>query len=78
MDEPIEEPVAKKVRRNIDNSDAVNLIKIEILPREILCIIFSYIDKKSLRNATAVRKLWFQLNLLCAKRKQNADDHDEF
>ena len=33
----------------------------ECLPREILCIIFSYLDKKSLRNTTASRKLWFQL-----------------
>ena len=53
--------MAKKVRRNIDCSDAVNTIKIEILPREILCIIFSYLDKKSVRNATASCKLWFEL-----------------
>jgi len=57
----MEGPMAKKVRRNIDCSDAVNTIKIEILPREILCIIFSYLDKKSVRNATASCKLWFEL-----------------
>ena len=33
----------------------------EVLPREILCIIFSYLDKKSVRNATATCALWFQL-----------------
>ena len=45
----------------IDDSGAVNLIKMEVLPREILCIIFSYLDKKSVRNATATCALWFQL-----------------
>ena len=48
-------------RMNIDSSNAVNLIKMEVLPREILCIIFSYLDKKSVRNATATCALWFQL-----------------
>ena len=57
----MEGPMAKKVRTNVDCSDAVNLIKIEILPREILCIIFSYLDKKSVRNATASCKVWFEL-----------------
>ena len=57
----MEGPVAKKVRTNIDCSDAVNTIKIEILPREILCIIFSHMDKKSVRSATASCKLWFEL-----------------
>jgi hypothetical protein len=57
----MDEPVAKRVRMNIDNSDAVNLTKIGILPREILCIIFSHLDKKSVRNATASCKLWFEL-----------------
>ena len=57
----MEEPAAKKIRMNIEISDAVNLIKVEILPREFLCIIFSYLEKKSLRNATASCKLWFDL-----------------
>ena len=57
----MEELAAKKIRMNIEFSDAVNLIKIEILLREILCIIFSYLDKKSVRNATASCKLWFEL-----------------
>ena len=57
----MEELAAKKIRMNIEFSDAVNLIKIEILPREILCIIFSYLDKKSVQSATATCKLWLEL-----------------
>jgi hypothetical protein len=33
----------------------------DILPREILCIIFSNLDKKSVKSATATCKLWFEL-----------------
>ena len=57
----MEGPLVKKIRLDIDSIDAVNSIKIEILPREILCLIFSHLDKKSVRNATASCKLWFQL-----------------
>ena len=57
----MEESAAKKIRMNNEVSFAVSLIKIEILPREILCIIFSYLDKKSVQNATASCKLWFNL-----------------
>ena len=56
----MEKPVAKKFGTTVDNSDAVNLIKIEILPVEIMCIIFSHLDKKSVGNATATCKLWFE------------------
>ena len=48
-------------KMKINNSGAVNSFKMEVLPREILCIIFSYLDKKSVRNATATCALWFQL-----------------
>ena len=57
----MEGPVVKKIKLNIDSLDAVNVIKIEILPRELLCIIFSHLDRKSVRNSTASCKLWFQL-----------------
>ena len=57
----MEGPLVKKIRLNIDSLDAVSSIAIEILPREILFIIFSYLDKTSVRNATASCKLWFQL-----------------
>ena len=33
----------------------------EVLPREILCIIFSYLDKQSVENAKGTCKLWFEL-----------------
>ena len=33
----------------------------KVLPREILSIIFSYLDKKSRKNATATSKLWFDV-----------------
>ena len=38
-----------------------NFIRIDILPKEILCIIFSNLDKKSVKSATATCKLWFEL-----------------
>ena len=55
----MEEPPSKKIKVNEDS--LTNLISVEILPREILCIIFSYLDKKSVQNATASCKLWFNL-----------------
>ena len=57
----MEGPSVKKIRLDIDSLGAGSSIKIEILPREILCIIFSHLDKKAVRNATASCKLWFQL-----------------
>ena len=39
----------------------VTEIDVGILPREILCIIFSYLDKKSAQNASEMCKLWFEL-----------------
>ena len=55
----MEEPPSKKIKVNEDL--LTNLISVEILPREILCIIFSYMDKKSVQSATATCKLWFEL-----------------
>jgi hypothetical protein len=55
----MKEPPSKKIKVNEDS--LTNLISVEILPREILCIIFSYMDKKSVQNATATCKLWFKL-----------------
>ena len=34
---------------------------VKSLPNEVLCILFSYLDKKSLRNSTATCKHWFEL-----------------
>ena len=46
---------------NIENEtkDAQELN--EIVPREVWCIIFSYLDAKSIRSSTATCKLWFEL-----------------
>ena len=57
----MERPAMKRIRMNIGSTALVNSIQIEILPREILCIIFSYLDKKLVQNATATCKLWFEL-----------------
>ena len=42
----------------------------EKLPREILCIIFSFLDKKSRKSATATCQLWFDVI-----RKSNSSNH---
>ena len=39
----------------------VTEIDVGILPREILCIIFSYLDKRSAQSASEMCKLWFEL-----------------
>ena len=56
----MEEPPNKKTKANFDRS-ATSLISIGYLPREILCIVFSYLDKRSVQHATATCKLWFEL-----------------
>ena len=56
----MEEPPNKKTKANFDRS-ATSLISIGYLPREILCIIFAYLDKRSVQHATATCKLWFEL-----------------
>jgi len=52
-------PPCKKIKSN--KGSLTNFIRIDILPREILCIIFSNLDKKSVKSATATCKLWFEL-----------------
>ena len=39
----------------------VSLTNVGVLPREILCIIFSYLDKKSVKSAGESCKLWLEL-----------------
>ena len=51
----------KKIRVNIESSAIIDSLEVKVLPREILCIIFSYLDKKSVQNATGTCKLWFEL-----------------
>ena len=38
-----------------------NQFDVKSLPNEVLCTLFSYLDKKSLRNSTATCKHWFEL-----------------
>ena len=56
----MEEPQSKKIKVN-EGCSLSNLTSVEILPKEILCIIFSYLDKKYVKNVTATCKLWFEL-----------------
>ena len=42
-------------------SSTTSSISIENLPREILWIIFSYMDQKTVQSSTATCKLWFEL-----------------
>ena len=56
----MEEPPNKKTKRDFESA-ATNSIGIGNLPREVLCIIFLYLDKKSVRNSTATCNFWFEL-----------------
>ena len=53
--------VSSSAAENMENEtkDAPELN--EIVPREVWCIIFSYLDAKSIRSSTATCKLWFEL-----------------
>ena len=55
----MEKPPSKKIKSN--KGSLTNFISVDILPREILCIIFSNLDKKSVKSATATCKHWFEL-----------------
>ena len=53
------EPPTKKIRMFTEDC-FTNAISIEIIPREILCIIFSHLDRQSVKNVTATCKLWLE------------------
>ena len=38
-----------------------NAISIAIIPKEVLCIIFSHLDRQSVKNVTATCKLWLEI-----------------
>ena len=75
----MEEPPSKKMK--VNEGPLLNLTRVENLPREILCIIFSYLDKKYVQNVTATCKLWFELirsdlnfsSCICLKAFQNLE-----
>ena len=39
----------------------LDYMDMNILPKEVWCIIFSYLDENSVRSASATCKLWFEL-----------------
>jgi hypothetical protein len=56
----MDEPPKKKVKVAHEDSKT-SLVSLTNLPREILCTIFSNMDKKSVQNSTGTCKLWFEL-----------------
>ena len=53
----METPPNKKLKLDFEKPVVNNLH----LPREVLCIIFSHLDKKSVFNSTSTCKMWFEL-----------------
>ena len=49
------------LRKSPKLDQPVAQINVGILPREILCVIFTYLEEKSMRNASETCKLWFEL-----------------
>ena len=48
----MEDPPTQKIK--VFNEDCfTNAISIEIIPKEVLCIIFSHLDRQSVKNVTA-------------------------
>ena len=56
----MEEPPTKKIKVFIEDC-STNSISIGIIPKEVLCIIFCYLDRKAVKNVTATCKLWFEI-----------------
>ena len=55
----MEAPPAKKIK--VFTEDCfTNAISIENIPKEVLCIIFSHLDRQSVKNVTATCKLWLE------------------
>ena len=55
----MEAPPTKKIK--VFTKDCFpNAISIEIIPKEVLCIIFSHLDRQSVKNVTATCKLWLE------------------
>ena len=55
----MEAPPTKKIK--VFTEDCFpNAISIEIIPIEVLCIIFSHLDRQSVKNVIATCKLWLE------------------
>ena len=56
----MEAPPTKKIK--VFTEDCfTNAISIEIIPKEVLCIIFSHLDRQSVKNVTATCKRWLEI-----------------
>ena len=56
----MEDPPTKKIK--VFTEDCfTNAISIEIIPKEVLCIIFSHLDRQSVKNVTATCKRWLEI-----------------
>ena len=55
----MEEPPTKKIKVLTEDC-FTNAISIENIPKEVLCIIFSHLDRQSVKNVTATCKLWLE------------------
>ena len=56
----MEDPPTKKIKVFTEDCFS-NAISIEIIPKEVLCIIFSHLDRQSVKNVTATCKLWLEI-----------------
>ena len=56
----MEEPPTKKIKVLTEDC-STKAISIEIIPKEVLCIIFSYLGRKYVKNVTATCKHWFEI-----------------
>ena len=55
----MEDPPTKKIK--VFTEDCfTNAINIEIIPKEVLCIIFSHLDRQSVKNVIATCKVWLE------------------
>ena len=55
----MEEPPTKKIKVFTEDT-FTNVISIEIIPIEVLCIIFLHLDRQSVKIVTATCKLWLE------------------
>jgi len=56
----LEDPPTKKIKVFTENC-FTNAVSIEIIPKEVLCIIFLHLDRQSVKNVIATCKLWLEI-----------------
>ena len=55
----MEEPPTKKIKVFTEDT-FTNEISVETIPIEVLCVIFSHLDRQSMKSVTATCKLWLE------------------